>query len=52
MTKFIPYLWDATYYRPNANTVEAIEEAKAGKYAGTLNMDSFESFMKSVNDIK
>lgn len=36
----------------NKETLEAIKEAKAGKYADTLNMDSFEDFMKSVNTIK
>ena len=38
--------------RLNKETIKAIKEAKAGKYAGTLNMDSFEDFMKYVNAIK
>ena len=42
-------LLDAVYHEPNAETVEAIEEAKAGKYAGTLDVSSYESFMNSIN---
>lgn len=36
----------------NAETMAAIDEMKAGKYAGTLDVSSFEAFMKSVNDIE
>ena len=42
-------LLDAVYNEPNAVTIEAIEEAKAGKYAGTLDASSYESFMNSIN---
>ena len=42
-------LLDAVYHEPNAITIEAIEEAKAGKYAGTLDVSSYESFMNSIN---
>ena len=44
-------LMDATYRNPNAETLAAIEEARSGKYAGTLDTNSFDAFMKSVNDI-
>ena len=36
---------------PNPETAEAIEEARSGKFAGELDMDNFESFMKSLNSI-
>ena len=42
-------LFDAVYNEPNAETIEAIEEAKAGKHAGTLDVRSYESFMNSIN---
>lgn len=37
--------------RPNPDTLAAINEARAGKYAGELDASSFEAFMKSVNGI-
>ena len=37
--------------RPNPDTVAAIEEARSGKYAGELDVSSFDAFMKSVNAI-
>ena len=45
-------LLDAVYNEPNAETIEAIEEAKAGKHAGQLDMNSYESFMNSVNSLE
>lgn len=45
-------LLDAVYNEPNAETIEAIEEAKAGKHAGQLDMSSYESFMNSVNSLE
>lgn len=44
-------LMDAVYHTPNAETIEAIEEAKAGKYAGELDMSNFDAFMKSLEEI-
>ena len=41
-------LLDAIYYEPNEATLEAIEEARSGRYAGTLDARSFEAFMKSI----
>ena len=32
---------------PNATTIAAIEEARAGKSTGRIDMSSFEAFMKS-----
>lgn len=45
-------LMDAIYWKPNKETLAAIEEAKSGKYAGTIDMSDFDSFMKSINDIE
>ena len=44
-------LREAMYREPNEETKMAIEEARSGKYAGTIDMSSFDSFMKSVNDL-
>lgn len=33
-------LLDAMYYEPNEETIEAIEEARAGRYAGTIDLSS------------
>lgn len=42
-------LRDVVYnIEPNEETKAAIEEARAGRSAGTLDMDRFESFMKSL----
>lgn len=40
------------YQEPNDETKAAIQEAKAGKSAGKIDMTDFDSFMKSVNDIE
>lgn len=45
-------LMDIVYDKPNKETLEAVKEAKSRKSAGTLEMDSFEAFMKSVNGIE
>ncbi len=45
-------LLDAVYREPNEDTLEAIREAMSGKSAGTLDMSDFDSFMKSVNELK
>lgn len=34
---------------PNSETIEAINESRSGKYAGTLNMQSLEAFMDSID---
>ena len=33
---------------PNAETIEAIEESRSGKYAGTVDTSSMDAFMKSM----
>lgn len=45
-------LMDVVYNEPNEDTKAAVEEAKAGKYAGTIDMRNFHTFMKSINDIE
>jgi hypothetical protein len=45
-------LMDVVYNEPNEETKEAIEEVKTGKFAGTIDMSTFDTFMKSVNDIE
>lgn len=44
-------LQDALERKPNPETLAAIEEARRGEYAGTLDVSSFDAFMKSVNAI-
>ncbi|MCL1615125.1 toxin-antitoxin system protein [Bacteroides sp. ET71] len=42
-------LMDATYHRkPNAETMAAIEEARRGEYAGTVDTSNLEAFIKSI----
>ncbi len=38
---------DDMYCVPNADTVAAMEEARAGKYAGVADLSSLEAFIKS-----
>lgn len=37
---------------PNRETAEAIEELKAGKYAGTLDVSSLSLFLKSIDSME
>ena len=41
-------LMDAAYCRPNAETLEAIEEARSGKFAGVVDTSTLEAFIKSI----
>ena len=41
-------LMEALEDRPTPETLAAIEEARSGKYAGTVNTDSVEAFIKSI----
>ena len=53
LTNIVETLLDeALKHRPNPETLAAIEEARSGKYAGTIDASSFESFMKSINEIE
>ena len=41
-------LLDAVYNEPNAETIAAIEEARRGESAGTIDTSSYEAFCKSL----
>ena len=41
-------LMEALEDRPNPETLAAIEEARSGKYAGMVDTDSVEAFIKSI----
>ncbi|WP_455632500.1 toxin-antitoxin system protein [Parabacteroides sp.] len=43
-------LMDAVYSEPNEDTIAAINEARSGKFAGTIDASNFEAFMKSLNE--
>lgn len=45
-------LMEVMYHEPNETTKAAIEEARSGKYAGTIDTSSMESFIGSINDIE
>ena len=45
-------LTDVVYHTPNAETAEAIEEAQAGQYAGSLDVTNYETFLQSVDAIQ
>lgn len=45
-------LMDAMYSEPNEETVSSINEARSGKFAGTIDTTNFDSFMKSINKIE
>jgi tagatose-1,6-bisphosphate aldolase len=40
-------LMDSVYNEPNETTVEAIKEARAGKFAGTVDTSNMEAFIRS-----
>ena len=41
-------LMDSIYYEPNEKTIAAMEESHSGKYAGTVDMTSMETFKRSL----
>lgn len=43
-------LIDSVYNEPNTTTLEAINEARTNKFAGTINTSSMEAFMKSCEE--
>jgi predicted transcriptional regulator len=45
-------LMDAVYSEPNEETIAAINEARSGKFAGTIDVSSFDAFMKSLDEIE
>ena len=42
-------LAQALYDTPNPDTIEAINESREGKYAGTLDINDFNSFLNSID---
>lgn len=40
-------LMDAMYSEPNEETIAAINEARSGKFTGTIDTSSMEAFIKS-----
>jgi hypothetical protein len=40
-------LMDSVYNEPNETTLEAIKEARSGKFAGVINTGSMDAFIKS-----
>lgn len=45
-------LWEAISHQPNDETSEAIAEARAGHFAGHLDITSYDAFMKSLSNIE
>ena len=45
-------LMAAVYSEPNEETIAAINEARSGKYAGTIDVSNFDAFMKSLDEIE
>lgn len=43
-------LIDSVYNEPNEETLEAINEARSEKYAGTIDTGSMEAFIKSCEE--
>ncbi len=41
-------LMDVVYHEPNATTRAAIDEARRGEYAGTIDLTSVESMISSI----
>jgi antitoxin component of RelBE/YafQ-DinJ toxin-antitoxin module len=43
---------DSVHKEPNDVTLEAIKEARAGKFAGVIDTSSMEAFIKSFSGLK
>jgi|GEM_PF-4311698 len=46
VTDFRNHLSDSS--TPNKETLQAIEQARSGRYEGTINTSSYETFIRSV----
>lgn len=45
-------LIDIECNEPNEHTKDAIDEARSGRFAGSIDMTNFDTFTKSINDIE
>lgn len=45
-------LWEAMTHQPNDETLEALAEARAGRYAGQLDVTDYNAFVKSLGNIE
>ena len=53
LNNYVEYLlMECMYNLPNEETKAAIAEARQGKNAGKLDMESFDSFMHSIENIE
>ncbi len=43
-------LFDSVYNEPNETTLNAIQEARSGQFAGTVDTSSMEAFIKSCEE--
>ena len=50
VSRLLENITEERIYRPNADTLAAIEETRSGKYAGVVDTSSFEAFMKSFDE--
>ena len=50
VSRLLENITEERMYRPNADTLAAIEETRSGKYAGVVDTSSFEAFMKSFDE--
>ena len=48
VSRLIESMAEEKMYRPNEKTIEAINESRSGKFAGTVDTSSMESFKKSM----
>ena len=48
INKLIEDALEESLYRPNAETLAAIEETRSGKYAGVVDTSSIEAMTKSI----
>jgi len=47
LNNYVEYVLMNSFNEPNETTLSAIEEARAGKFAGTIDTSSLEAFIKS-----
>ena len=50
VSRLIENRMEESLYKPNKETLEALEETRRGEYAGVVDTSSFEAFMKSFDE--